>query len=62
MVETRIKPYKQQIAEQENRARQLHQFRRNQLFGLLIIAVAILLWALLRTNPQWIFPAGWWRL
>jgi fatty acid desaturase len=62
MVETRIKPYKQQQAEQKHRAQQLRRFRRNQLFGLLIVAALLCLWTLLHTNAQWIFPSGWWRL
>jgi hypothetical protein len=61
MVQTRIKPYKQQVAEDERRARQQRLFRRNQVFGLLIVAAAICAWTLLHTNPQWIFPSGWWR-
>lgn len=62
MVQARIKPYKQEVAEKAARAAQLRVFRRNQVFGLLIVAAAILLWWLFRTNPKWIFPPGWWRL
>jgi hypothetical protein len=61
MVDRRIKPYDQQVAERESRERQTRVYRRNQTFGLLLVAAAILLWALLRTNPAWIFPSGWWR-
>ena len=61
MVETRIKPYDQQVAEQEAREQQRRAFRRNQVFGLVILAGAICLRWLLHTNPKWIFPAGWWR-
>jgi hypothetical protein len=61
MVQTRIKPYNQQLAEQVARAEQTRRFRRNQVFGLLIIAAAILAWRLFHTNPKWIFPPGWWR-
>ncbi|MGA7831333.1 MAG: hypothetical protein WCA21_10250 [Terracidiphilus sp.] len=61
MVQTRIKPYFQQLAEQTRRAVQLRLYRRNQVFGLLLVAAAILLSWLLRTNPKWIFPQGWWR-
>jgi hypothetical protein len=61
MVQTYIKLYKQQVAEDERRARQQQIFRRNQVFGLLIVAAAICVWTLLHTNPQWIFPSGWWR-
>jgi heme A synthase len=43
------------------RQEQMRRFRRYQLFGVLLVAAAILLAALLRTNPQWIFPQGWWR-
>jgi hypothetical protein len=62
MVQTRIKPYYQDLAESEKRDRQRHQFRRNQIFGLLLVALAVLVWELLRANPTWIFPSGWWRL
>lgn len=61
MVQTRIKPYFQEVAEKEGRDRQLRAYRRNQIFGLLIVAAAILVVWLLRTNPRWIFPPGWWR-
>ena len=45
----------------ERRQLQGRAFRRNQTFGLLIIAAAILAWWLFHTNPKWIFPSGWWR-
>ena len=61
MVERRIKPYEQQVAEEERREAQSRAFRRNQTFGLLIVAAAILAWWLFHTNPKWIFPTGWWR-
>lgn len=62
MVEYRIKPYRQQMAEEARRAEQTRAYRRNQVFGVLMVAVAILVWWLFHTNPRWIFPAGWWRL
>jgi hypothetical protein len=49
MVDTQIKPHREQVAEQERRLAQ----RR---------AAAILAWWLFHTNPKWIFPPGWWRL
>lgn len=61
MVETRIKPYREQVAEQERREELRRVFRRNQTFGLLIVAAAIFVWWLFHTNPKWIFPPGWWR-
>lgn len=61
MVEHRIKPHHQQVAEQERRDIQRRAFRRNQVFGMLIMAGAILVWWLFHTNPKWIFPTGWWR-
>ena len=61
MVETRIKPYLQAIDEADRRAVQRRLFRRNQTFGLLLIAAVILAWSLFHTNPKWIFPPGWWR-
>jgi hypothetical protein len=62
MVQTRIKPYFQEVDEKERRRRQLRVYRRNQVFGLLLVGAAILLFRLLHTNPKWIFPTGWWRL
>ncbi len=62
MVDRRIKPYFEEQAELARRAEQARVFRRNQLFGLLMVAAAILIWALVHTNPRWIFPPGWWRL
>jgi hypothetical protein len=62
MVQTRIKPYAQEQAEKARRVEQTRAYRRNQVFGMLIIAAAILLWWLFHTNPKWIFPPGWWRL
>jgi hypothetical protein len=61
MVERRIKPYLQGVAEEERRAEQRRVFRRNQAFGLLIVAATIVIWWLFHTNPRWIFPPGWWR-
>ena len=61
MVQTRIKPYFQEVDEKARRSEQLRIFRRNQVFGLVLVALVILLVALLRTNPKWIFPPGWWR-
>jgi hypothetical protein len=61
MVERHIKPYQEQLAEQQRRIEQLQAFRRNQTFGLLIVAAVILIWWLFHTNSNWIFPPGWWR-
>lgn len=61
MVDRRIKPYSQQQAEEARRARQRRAYLRNQIFGLLLIAAAICAWWVWHTNPEWIFPAGWWR-
>jgi len=62
VVQTRIKPYYQQIAEKTQREEQRRVFRQNQVFGLVLVAGAILLWGIFHTNPKWIFPQGWWRL
>jgi hypothetical protein len=61
MVERRIKPYFEEKAEEERRAEQTRAFRRNQAIGLVLVALAILVFGLFRTNPAWIFPRGWWR-
>jgi hypothetical protein len=61
MVQTRIKPYLQQVAEKERRVEQTRLYRRNQTFGVLMVAAAILAWWLFHTNPRWIFTPGWWR-
>jgi hypothetical protein len=62
MVQSRIKPYLQAVAEEERRAEQTRVYRRNQVFGLLTVAACICVWWLFHTNPEWIFPRGWWRL
>jgi hypothetical protein len=62
MVQTRIKPHFQAVAEEANRRGQLWAYRRNVISGLLLVAAAILISWLLRANPNWIFPPGWWRL
>jgi hypothetical protein len=61
MTDSRIKPYQQQAAEDAGRAWQRRLYRRNQVFGLLIVAAVIVAWWLVHTNPGWIFPPGWWR-
>jgi len=61
MVETRIKPYREQVAEETRRAEQRRVYKRNQTFGILMVAATILIWWLFHTNPKWIFPPGWWR-
>jgi hypothetical protein len=61
VVELRIKPYAEQQAEKAAREEQRRVFQRNQVFGLLIVAAAIVAWWLVHTNPKWIFPPGWWR-
>ena len=62
MVERQIKPYFEEQAEIARRAEQTRLYRRNQAIGLVMVAVAILIFWLFRTNPKWIFPVGWWRL
>jgi hypothetical protein len=36
--------------------------RESQVRGLLLLALAAILFAILRAGPQHVFPAGWWRL
>jgi predicted nucleic acid-binding Zn ribbon protein len=61
LVERRIKPYAQMMAEKTARLAQQRDYRRNQAMGLVLIAAVILVWWLFHTNPKWIFPLGWWR-
>ncbi|HUN83559.1 MAG TPA: hypothetical protein VMU48_04230 [Terracidiphilus sp.] len=61
MVETRIKPHREQVAAEERREEQRGATRRNQILGMLILGAVILTWWLFHTNPRWIFPAGWWH-
>jgi hypothetical protein len=61
MADIRIKPHREQAAGDARRAEQRRVYRRNQVFGLLIVAAAIVGWWLFHTNPGWIFPPGWWR-
>jgi hypothetical protein len=60
MVTRRIKPYLEQVAETRRRVRLRQNFRRNQIFGLLIVAALVCLWTLQHTNPHWIFPPHGW--
>jgi hypothetical protein len=62
MVQTRIKPHRQQVEEEARRAAQRHAFRRNQVLGVRMVAAVVVAWWLCHTNPKWIFPPGWWRL
>ena len=61
MVDRRIKPYLEEQAELARREAQTRIYRRNEAIGLVLIALAILVFWLFRTNPKWIFPTGWWR-
>jgi len=61
MVQTRIKPYLEEVAEKTRREAQLRVYRRNQAFGLMLVAAAVFLWWIFHTNPAWFFPQGWWR-
>lgn len=61
MTRNRMEASLPQLDAKDRRALQLRSFRRNQIFGVLLLAAAILFAALLRTHPQWIFPPGWWR-
>lgn len=61
MAEPRIHPNSHSAADPQ-RAEQRRLYRRNQVFGLLIVAAVIVAWWLFHTNPRWIFPPGWWRL
>lgn len=61
MAQRRTKPYAQRQAEEMRRAEQRRIYRRNQGFGLLLVAAVICAWWLFHTNPKWIFPPGWWR-
>jgi hypothetical protein len=61
MTDSRIRPYQQQAAENARRGELRRLYRRNQVFGLLIVAAVIVAWWLVHTNPGWIFPRGWWR-
>ena len=62
MMDRRIKPYLEQVDEDARRAEQTRVYRRNQAFGVMLVAGAIVGWWLWRANPKWIFPTGWWRL
>ena len=58
MVERRIKPYSEQIAENERREAQRRATIRNQTFGLLIVAAAILVSVALPHNSKSDFSSG----
>ena len=61
MVERHIKSREENEAERRGHEAERFRFRRNQTLGLVLLAIVICVVWLLRTNPAWIFPAGWWR-
>jgi hypothetical protein len=61
MMQNRMGAFAPLTETETRRWQQVRRFRRNQIFGVLLVAAAILLAALLRTNPRWIFTPGWWR-
>lgn len=61
MSDTRIKPHAQQQLARTRRSAQVRLFRRNQGIGLLLLAIAILVWWIFHTHQAWLFPAGWAR-
>lgn len=61
MAESPDKPGSEYDAEDGPRATQRRLFRRNQVFGMLILAALIVLWRLFHTNLAWLFPPHWWR-
>jgi hypothetical protein len=38
------------------------EFRKRQIYGLLVVAVILLLAGLGRLSLRELFPAGWWRI
>ncbi len=61
-MESRTRPHLEQKAAEQERAAQTRQFARNQALGLVLLAMAVLIWWLLHGNLRWLFPPGWWRL
>lgn len=61
MVDQRIKPHMQQEVAEARRAEQRRVYVRNQVFGLLMLAAAIVIFWLVRAPRGWAFPAGWWH-
>lgn len=63
LVKARNKPI---VGEQKQRVEEpTHrriEFVRNQRLGLVLVALAFLLWRLTQVPRGWWFPAGWWRL
>ena len=61
MVDRRIKPYFAVQAELARCLVETRVFGRNEAIGLVLVALAILVFWVFRTNPNWIIPPGWWR-
>jgi hypothetical protein len=61
-MDSRFENYAVEQQRQARRDAQQRVFRRNQAIGVLLVALAILVFRLLHTPSGWIFPAGWWRL
>ncbi len=53
---------RREAARPEERRQALGRERRSQLRGLLWIALAVLVFLLLRARPLLLFHPGWWRL
>jgi hypothetical protein len=61
-MDNRLEPLSLQQDRQARRESQRRLFHRNQAFGLLLAAAAILVWRIAHTPSGWLFPPGWWRL
>jgi hypothetical protein len=61
MPDRRIQPYFEQKEAEARRAEQARAFRRNQVFGLLIFAAAIMAWWYFHGNKSWLWTPNWWK-
>ncbi len=51
-----------QPTEPNDPRRSLREERRRQIRGLILLALAVLAFSLLRAHPHTVFTPGWWRL
>jgi hypothetical protein len=56
-----FQPLDKQRRVAQSRDRHRLRFSRNQAVGVLLFALVVLLYRLLRTPSGWLLPHGWWR-
>ena len=61
-MENRLRSLDVEQDREARRERQRRLFGRNQMIGLLVVALGVLVYRLLVIPAGMLFPVGWWRL